>query len=129
MAELRPSKLKVFASGSGNILEPTADRYTAGYPQLSAFPSAEANYLYKSHSTMLAYLETVGTALWVDDIPYFKDSRARGSNGHIYRSKADNNLNHNPVLDVNEDYWEDETEKLSEGARSNVPHPSRSCQI
>jgi microcystin-dependent protein len=121
MNETRPEPLKIFASGSSNINSPSESKQTSGYSVKSELPSSEHNYLLNKITNMINYLEQGGIPLYHQDIKYFKDARVRGSNGDIYKSKDNENINNSPVLDTNEDYWHNESKYNRESNKAGMP--------
>ena len=112
MSESRPTPLKIFASDSSNIEAPSEAKYTDGYSVKNELPSAEYNYILLKLSNMLRYVESVNITLYSDEISYDKDARVRGSNGDIYKSKNDDNLDNDPALDNAEDNWINESKLI-----------------
>lgn len=75
----------------------TSGEIEAGWPFAEIVESSKVNELLRRITGMLASLETTGVLNWCAVTAYVAGGLATGSDGQVYKSLADNNLNHDPV--------------------------------
>lgn len=86
-------------AATGNTTAPTLSQQTVGWNSGTPPNSYFFNYKFNQYDDFLEHINQQGICVWDSLTTYFTSSLAKGSNGAIYQSQIDNNLNHDPTTD------------------------------
>lgn len=99
----KPEKMDlVFASEAPdkNIMNPDLSISTKTIKGWVAEPPPAQwfNYLQNLIGENTSYINKLGIGVWSDNVTYSLGAYARGSDGFVYSSITDNNINYNPIV-------------------------------
>ena len=95
---MKPNIPTIWAA-TGNTTAPTLSQQTVGWNAGTPPNSYFFNYKFNQYDDFLEHINQQGICVWDSLTTYFMSSIAKGSNGALYQSQVDNNLNHDPTTD------------------------------